>query len=645
MLRAQQIQLTGTTLDNALGKGLTAGLISDVALVLVVVAVGLFFSAIRPRLGKPARLAASLVIWGIATANVCYFSFFHSQLYLWVATSYTENVWSVRSVILRMLERPWILCSAAIYFTFVVSLFIFQKDHVKKFSPGLRLAATRFASACGVIVLALLFRQSPVWLKLPRISESIFGENIVWKWGEDLRKGTWTTRVPMSRYQEILPRASALLDQYALMEGDRFGALRRRSPVESDGKLRQRMDAMLGLPTDRKLNVVVLFLESGRSYELLSPSTSGEIYPELKKVLSTHGILFRQAYSTANYTVQGQFSTLCSRMDRVDAAPVYSRQPYLNVTCLPEVFSKNGYETYWMNPFHRFFAGKYVFESDHGTKHFLDRDYFYSRNAEEARNSTEWGVSDEVFLTQAMDKLEQIHGEGKPFFAHLLTTGTHAPWRSLPDFPLSDELKKRTEHDSDYQGYLSTAKGLDHALGKFFKRFLSSPVSNDTVIVVLGDHGTGVSPDPALSPVQRSLIWPRIILGVVTKRMPRPHEISYPVHQMDVAPLVATIAGIPQSDSWLGREPLLSGEGTPWVKLANSRIYYRTTSRFCGKIQLSKPLQCLSFKPGEDPLFDLHASEIAEDSSETAKFHEIVDANEANLELAGGELGKVSRKL
>ena len=43
-----------------------------------------------------------------------------------------------------------------------------------------------------------------------------------------------------------------------------------------------------------------------------------------------------------------------------------------------------------------------------------------------------------------------------------------------------------------YLGYLSRLRYLDQSLGAFFERFFASPLADDTVVVILGDHGLGI---------------------------------------------------------------------------------------------------------------------------------------------------------
>ncbi|MFL5812283.1 MAG: LTA synthase family protein [Bdellovibrionia bacterium] len=633
MLRLEQLRITHLDWPHAQSAGLIAGLTADLALVLCICGFQRAASVTGPRIGKISSILFSAAIWTLLAANICYFSFFQSELYLWIATSYSENAWSIRNVALRLLERPYILASFTLFLLGAAAMG-FRKWEAQRLKHA--------ATGALLITAALIIRQSPhwnfvaKWFENPQISESIFANNIAWRWVDDIENHRWNKRVPIERYEKILPEAPRLLAQYSQINSEQ----QRR--VDVSKKLRK----LLGFSENQKLNFVILFLESGRAYELLSPKTSNEVYPEFRKVLAHHGILFRQAYSMANYTVQGQFSTLCSRMDRFDTAPTYSRQPYAKVTCLPSLFKENGYDTYWMNPYHRYFGGKYVFETNHGTDHFLDREFFVPRTSEEAKASREWGVSDDTFLSEAIEKLESIHQDGKPFFAHLLTTGTHAPWQTLPDYPLSTEMQIWSEGNSDYAGYLSSARGLDHALGKFFDRFFKSPLAKDTVIVVMGDHGTGIAPPHAeLSQLQTNLLWPRIILSVISKDLQTPKVVTHPVHQMDVAPLLTSIAGISQPRSWLGREPLISGQGTLWVKRNGNRFLYRTQDRLCGKLSGSKPLLCWHFAAQIDPMFGSEPHLISENKEQTLWFKSVIDANEALLELAGGDASALSPSL
>lgn len=115
--------------------------------------------------------------------------------------------------------------------------------------------------------------------------------------------------------------------------------------------------------------------------------------------------------------------------------------------------------------------------------------------------------------------------------------------------------------------------------------------------------------------------------------MRAPHVFLKPVHQMDVAPLLADLAGLRAPSSWLGRNPLLDGEGTPWVKYVGPKLFYRTSKRICGKVTLAKPLECWAASEASDPLLEQPQTAIPEDPKESETFSKVLSANEAALEF------------
>jgi phosphoglycerol transferase MdoB-like AlkP superfamily enzyme len=359
----------------------------------------------------------------------------------------------------------------------------------------------------------------------------------------------------------------------------------------------------------------------------------------LHKLLNKHAIYFPEAYSSATMTVAGQYSVLCSEFCSMEGPPVYQASPNLDVKCLQSVFADNGYRTMWMNPFHRFFAGKYVFEVSHGMREFYDRDDFKPRDDAEKSRAGEWGIDDRAFLDQALKKLVAANAAGRPFFAHLLTTGTHAPWnRPYSENTVSAELLEKTQANHDYQGYIKAVTLLDAALDDFFAKLFASPIGDNTVVMLVSDHGLTVEPSyPHVTVVQRSQLLSRIMFAVVSKNTARPRVDHVPVHQIDIAPLLATIAEVKADTSWLGRDPTL-GSGTPYVVEYGSRLQYRTRDRYCAQLPEVDRVACWAASAVNDPLIALAVPEVAADQQITDNFRNVVRANEA-LIASGSMMG------
>ena len=88
-----------------------------------------------------------------------------------------------------------------------------------------------------------------------------------------------------------------------------------------------------------------------------------------------------------------------------------------------------------------------------------------------------------------MDSLES-RDEDVPFFAHLTTISNHYPFKwSLPIDKDLLPFPGKPEENTLIQNYQNAIFYTDYALGKFWERFKSSPLYDNTIVVVLSDHG------------------------------------------------------------------------------------------------------------------------------------------------------------
>jgi hypothetical protein len=623
--------------------GLGAGLINDASFALYPIVALVALSSLSQVLARFASLILAVILWLATFSNLNYFRFFKSQLQLWMITGYSSQLWSIRRFIIGFFTDVWALSSLAFFFAALWSLL----SLARAFSTVPPRSLVRRAQLFGIGVLlcigALLLHQSQHWFGLPQIANSIASEQIIERWHKELEHHGRVAFRQHDDFSDALPTAPQTLGQFSQLYLNPTESPPAQSPslVRDFNPPREQTDELrrrLGLPQDRKINVVLLFLESVRSFEFLNDEIGPQIFPNLRRVLQTNGLLFQQAYSSAMVTVAGQYATLCSALNRFDGPPVYESNPFLTIQCLPSLFSHSGYQTAWMNPYHRYFAGKFAFESNHGTQTFFDREYFKAENAEEEENSSEWGITDRPFLKKALVKLGDLHATGKPFFAHLLTTGTHGPWpRPTAGYQLPPALEAKVRANPEHAGYLLRLMALDEALGEFFKDFFASPLAEDTAIFLVSDHGNTIQPTyPSLSDLQRSQLLPRIMFGVVTRNLHHPEIFEYPVHQMDMAPWIATAAGLYGKVSWLGRNPM-TGSGSVWLSRHGDRLAYRTPTITCADLIESPGLKCWQIPEGLDPLLTSALPPTAEDPSLTNELLAAIRANEALIAI--GQMG------
>ena len=113
----------------------------------------------------------------------------------------------------------------------------------------------------------------------------------------------------------------------------------------------------------------------------------------------------------------------------------------------------------------------------------------------------------------------------------------------------------------------------------------------------------------------------RIPIAVITKNMPRPQVRRRPVHQVDVAPAAALVAGVSGPVTWVGKGLFSkTGEGSPWVFMASKRLYWRTKTRAC------YDGRCFRLD-GRDPLFDANLPELPPQPALNKFFRKVVNEN------------------
>ena len=196
----------------------------------------------------------------------------------------------------------------------------------------------------------------------------------------------------------------------------------------------------------------------------------------------------------------------------------------------------------------------------------------------------------------------------------------------IPEGSVPEAIKAAAAGRPEYLGYVSRLRYSDEAIGDFFDKFFASPLAKNTVVFVLGDHSITTMPHVKLDDVQRRDMAFRIPFGIVTAGLKEPARIAYPIHQADVAPIIAAIAGVSGRVTWLGRAPF-SGEGTPWLYEDGGALSYRTASRLC----LTQPgvpgMTCRKTPPGTDPLTSMTLEPVAEDPAQSAYFREVIRSN------------------
>ena len=104
------------------------------------------------------------------------------------------------------------------------------------------------------------------------------------------------------------------------------------------------------------------------------------------------------------------------------------------------------------------------------------------------------------------------------------------------------------------------------------------------------------------------------------------------MHQLDIVPTVASIAGIDGEITWLGKNILESPPlGSPWVYFYRSEFHYRTKERACYS-QSKNKMRCFDVK-SHDPLFNTNLKEIPVRPEDSQFFKDVMQANMHSIAL------------
>ena len=227
---------------------------------------------------------------------------------------------------------------------------------------------------------------------------------------------------------------------------------------------------------EQKYNVVLILMEAfAGSYTGVLGDTNN-ITPNFDE-LSQKGVLFSRMFSSGTRTNRGLSSTLLS----FPSLPRF--KSILNDASIDQKFSSLAYLLKQRNYTTNFLVGGDLkYDNCHGF--FLGQGYdnFYGRyDYGDKVFSTVWGVADEHLFQGAYNIL---NNSSPPTFMTILTQTNHPTY----EFPQNDKLKPVNENLPD-QMRMNAFKYSDWALGNFMAKCKSAGFYENTIFVILGDHG------------------------------------------------------------------------------------------------------------------------------------------------------------
>lgn len=283
----------------------------------------------------------------------------------------------------------------------------------------------------------------------------------------------------------------------------------------------------------RDANVVLILEESLGSDFIGALGDKRDLTPEFDK-LSTQGLLFNHWYATGNRTARA-LEAVTTAMPPLPTESILKRDHSTNVFTLADVLAERGYERLFVTGGRGMFDGVRSFMTANGYNHFVEQGDFESPGFVNA-----WGVADEDMFHRAIEELDELYQQGRPFFATLLTVSNHRPYT----YPVG-------RIDSDEQTRENAVRYADWAIGDFFRRVREKEYYKNTIFIVMGDHGARVY-GSQLFPIRSY----RVPVLVIDPQEQNESQCNTLASSMDVAPTIMGLLGGDYRSVFFGRDAL-----------------------------------------------------------------------------------------
>jgi phosphoglycerol transferase MdoB-like AlkP superfamily enzyme len=228
-------------------------------------------------------------------------------------------------------------------------------------------------------------------------------------------------------------------------------------------------------------NVVVILMESFAGHFVGALGSPANITPNFDK-LAKEGLLFNRFFSNGTHTHQGMFASMAC-FPNLPSFEYLMRTPEggHKFSGLPQLLGPRGFDNLYVYNGNFQWDNQSGFFSNQGMTNFIGREDFVNP----VFMDPTWGVSDQDMFDRGALELEKNYGK-KPFYALLQTLSNHTPYALPKNLP----VEPVTGHGSTDE-HLTAMRYSDWALGQFFEKARKQPYFNETLFVVVGDHGFG----------------------------------------------------------------------------------------------------------------------------------------------------------
>ena len=282
---------------------------------------------------------------------------------------------------------------------------------------------------------------------------------------------------------------------------------------------------------------------------VIAESFGGEAWWDLDKrrkyapqltAIAEQCIYFDQVHATGTHTVRGMEALLHGYPPLPGLATV-QRSGFERLPSLPRVLSAAGFHTVFVYGGWPDFTNFFDYWRGIGFNAMLSRYDFADRWFE-----TSWGVADEILFERVLVEMDRRTAIHHRVMLSTLTVTNHHPF----DFPAGRVAFPNDERHQDY-----AVAYADWALGEFVREAQRRPWFEDTLLVIVADHGP-FRPSPTLVPADSF----RVPLALCNPARLAPRTIADMGSTMSLPVTLLSLLGVQSAEPFYGRSLLAGGD-------------------------------------------------------------------------------------
>jgi arylsulfatase A-like enzyme len=357
----------------------------------------------------------------------------------------------------------------------------------------------------------------------------------------------------------------------------------------------------------RPPNVIIVVLEAVAARWA---SLNGGLYdstPTLKAE-SAHSLVVDSFYAHIGRSSNSLAAILLSTYPKLGFRELTEEYPQLPGTSLASVFRDRGYRTGFMTPSDLSWAGWNSFLKPRGFEQLRD---FHGLPC--ATPISSWGVEDRCMVDGMIAFINEE--PTRPFFLIGWTTQTHHPYEPTPGAPLVDMQREPVPDQYELGRYLNVLHETDRHLARLFETIRRAGIDEDTLVVVVGDHGQAFG-YPHNTYIQGRTVYEEDVHVPLMFWFPRLYHSAMRSQtigsHVDLAPTIAALAGVPAAADWQGRS--LFDPGHP-----PRAYFYVAEDHFTLGVREDQWKYIFDLREGVERLYDLNRDPDEQENLATAQ--------------------------